>query len=199
MTALAGHPAGRSLWVTWAIALVGCSWPVMNWTHEVGHGVSARLTGGQVARVVLDPRTFARTDYGANPAPLVVVWGGPTTGTAAGALLALPLLTRRGRVLGCTAALLGASCLLANGAYIGLGVVSPVADTEVMARLGVPRWAMAAFGIPVVLAGRMVMVESVRRLRRAPASRREVIWAIAGLCVASSVLAGLGLVAFADA
>ncbi|MEM7755820.1 MAG: M50 family metallopeptidase [Planctomycetota bacterium] len=192
-------PSGRLLWVVWAVSLIACSWPVINWTHEVGHVLSAELTGGEVSRVVPDPRTFARTEYAANPTPLAVVWSGPVTGTIAGVLLALALLARRGRVLGCTVALLGATCLLANGAYIGLGAINPIADTEVMSRLGVPRWGMAVFGIPVAVAGRAVMVASIGRLRGAPAPRREVAWVTVGTNTLLIGLAGVGLALFPDA
>lgn len=41
--------------------------------HECGHVLGAWLTGGQVARVVLNPLTLSRTDLAENPRPLVVV------------------------------------------------------------------------------------------------------------------------------
>src|SRR5271165_6671379 len=58
------------------------SWLGMQDVHELGHVVAAWLTGGRVAKVVLDPLTISRTDLAENPRPLAVVWGGPTLGVA---------------------------------------------------------------------------------------------------------------------
>jgi hypothetical protein len=60
--------------------LVG-SWLGMQAVHESGHVLGAWLTGGQVARVVLNPLTISRTDVRENPKPLIVVWAGSGQGT----------------------------------------------------------------------------------------------------------------------
>jgi hypothetical protein len=49
------------------------SWLGMQALHELGHVLGAWVTGGVVSRVVLDPRTFSRTDLAANPHPLAAV------------------------------------------------------------------------------------------------------------------------------
>jgi Peptidase M50B-like len=59
--------------------LVG-SWLGMQDVHELGHVLAAWLTGGRVAKVVLDPLTISRTDLAENPRPLIVTWGGPILG-----------------------------------------------------------------------------------------------------------------------
>jgi hypothetical protein len=56
------------------------SWLGMQDVHELGHVAAAWLTGGRVAKVVLDPLTISRTDLAENPRPLTVVWGGPILG-----------------------------------------------------------------------------------------------------------------------
>ena len=63
-------------------ALVG-SWLGMQAVHESGHALTAWLTGGRVARVVLHPLTISRTDLAANLRPLAVVWAGPLVGALA--------------------------------------------------------------------------------------------------------------------
>jgi hypothetical protein len=62
-----------------ASTLLG-SWLGMQAVHELGHVAGAWLTGGRVEKVVLHPLTISRTDLAHNPAPLLVVWAGPTVG-----------------------------------------------------------------------------------------------------------------------
>src|SRR5712692_6990262 len=58
------------------------SWLGMQAVHESGHFIGAWLSGGRVARVVLNPLTISRTDLASNPRPLFVVWAGPVGGIA---------------------------------------------------------------------------------------------------------------------
>jgi hypothetical protein len=44
-------------------------------------------------------------------------------------------------------------CLVANGAYIGVGALDPVGDAAVMLRHGSPAWSLATFGAVAVAAG----------------------------------------------
>lgn len=44
-------------------------------------------------------------------------------------------------------------CLLANGAYIGVGAINPVGDAAEMLRHGSPEWLLAVFGIAAIPAG----------------------------------------------
>ena len=44
-------------------------------------------------------------------------------------------------------------CLLANGAYVGLGAVDPLGDTERMLRHGTPAWLLAAAGTAAAAMG----------------------------------------------
>src|SRR3954465_3741643 len=63
------------------------SWLAMQAVHESGHVLGAWLTGGRVARVVLNPLPISRTDLADNPRPLLVVWAGPVVGVAVPLLL----------------------------------------------------------------------------------------------------------------
>ena len=56
------------------------SWLGMQAVHELGHVLGAWLTGGGIARVILNPLTISRTELAHNPSPLLVVWSGPLFG-----------------------------------------------------------------------------------------------------------------------
>jgi hypothetical protein len=121
------------------------SWLGMQAVHELGHVVGAWMTGGRVARVVLDPRTISRTDLAENPNPLFVVWAGPVIGVA------LPLLVWRVAV---ATRLPGAFvlqffagfCLIANGLYIGIGSFGAIGDCGEMLQHGATVWQLWLFG-----------------------------------------------------
>jgi hypothetical protein len=64
-------------------------------------------------------------------------------------------------------------CLIANGAYIGLGSIDGIGDAGDMLRHGSPRWLLIAFGSLAVLAGLAVWhslgtVSNLWRHRPAP-------------------------------
>lgn len=131
---------------------MGLSWHAMQAVHEFGHVIGAIASGGRVERVVLHPLTISQTDVSPNPNPLLVVWCGPLLG------ILLPLAAWGGMRaaaprLAYLARFFAGFCLVANGAYIGVGAAWPVGDAEVMRRLGVPAWLMAVFGIACVSAG----------------------------------------------
>lgn len=148
------------------------SWLGMMGVHELGHALGAWATGGQVQRIVWRPGVISRTDVDPNPRPLAVVWAGPAAGAAGPGLVyaAACVLQWPGRgVLGFFAGF----CLIANGAYIGVGAFEGVADAGVMLRLGSPRWALVLFGLVLAPLGLWVWHrESGRfgfgRRRRAP-------------------------------
>lgn len=138
------------------VSIVVFSWLWLQWTHEAGHVIAGLLTGAELERVVLDPRTFSRTDFGANPHPHIVVWGGPVLGCVIGA--GLPLLVSC-RAVRWRAGLLGVAglVLIGNGLYIGLGAFFPVGDAEVMRDLGSPAWVLCVFGLAACLPGRYIL------------------------------------------
>jgi len=146
------------------VAIVAFSWLWLQWTHEAGHVIAGLVTGGEIERVVLDPRTFSRTDFASNPSPLITVWGGPVIGCLLGA--GLPhLVSCRLRDRRAIGMLIAAAVLLGNGAYIGLGAVFPVGDAEVMRDAGTPAWALAVFGVACVLPARMLAARSITSIR----------------------------------
>jgi hypothetical protein len=124
--------------------LVG-SWLGMQAVHEAGHVVCAWLTGGQVAKVVLHPLTFSRTDLAHNPRPLVVVWAGPILGSLAPLLLWCIAAAARMRGVFVLRFFAG-FCLVANGAYIAGGSHFRIGDCGEMLRHGSPLWLLWLFG-----------------------------------------------------
>jgi len=113
--------------------------------HELGHILAANGSGGTVTKVVLHPLTISRTDVSPNPHPLFVVWAGPI----GGALMPLAIWGTATVVKWRHAYLLrflAGFCLLANGAYIGIGSFDKIGDAGDMLRLGSPIWLLWAFG-----------------------------------------------------
>lgn len=124
----------------------------MQAVHELGHVCGATVTGGRVERVVLHPLTISRTDLADNPAPLFVVWAGPTIGVV------LPLLVW---LAAAAAKMPGAFvlrffagfCLLANGLYISVGSFDRIGDCGEMLRHGSELWHLWLFGLATAPVG----------------------------------------------
>jgi hypothetical protein len=132
------------------VSLLLLSWLMMQAVHEFGHVLAAWLTGGSVERVVLHPLTISRTDLACNPYPLVTVWAGPVLGVvlplAAWAVCSHWPWSYLPRFF-------AGFCMVANGVYIGAGVVDLVGDAREMLRHGSPAWLLAAFGVATIPAG----------------------------------------------
>ena len=123
--------------------------------HEFGHVAGAIATGGRVEGVVLHPLTISRTDVSPNPCALIVVWAGPIIG----ALLPIQLfLATRGFKWTFLLQFFAGFCLIANGAYIGIGSFGKIGDAgdmlcphnccseNNMLRHGSPMWPLWLFG-----------------------------------------------------
>ena len=128
------------------------SWLGMMVVHESGHMLHAWFSGGRVARVVLHPLAFSRTDFSENPHPLFVAWGGVLWGCV------LPLtLAAVGRACRFRFAFLlrffAGFCFVANGAYLATSVLIPVGDSEDLLRLGVPLWTLVCSGTVMAAGG----------------------------------------------
>ena len=137
-----------ALWLGIALA----SWLGMQIVHEFGHCVGAWTTGGQVVRVELRPWTISRTDVEPNPHPLLERWAGPAIGVQLplALLLAAVLLNRPWQYL---VQFFAGFCLIANGAYLGVGALHPVGDAADILRLWPSPWPLAIFGTVAAAAG----------------------------------------------
>jgi hypothetical protein len=145
-------PMARLLQVNLIASMALVSWLAMQAVHEFGHVTGAWLTGGHVEKVVLYPTFISRTDLSINPHPLIVVWAGPLLGSL------LPLMIwglavakwRRGSYL---IRFFAGFCLIANGAYIGIGSFYRIGDAGDMLRYGSPLWQLWLFGIVTTITG----------------------------------------------
>jgi hypothetical protein len=134
------------------LATLALCWFGMMAVHETGHVFGAWLTGGSVARVVLHPLTISRTDLAVNPHPLLVVWAGPVFGVAA-PLIAWGVAQASGLGIGYMLRFFAGFCLIANGAYLGVGSFDRVGDAGDLLRHGAAIWQLWLFGALCVPAG----------------------------------------------
>ena len=132
--------------------MLALSWFAMMAVHELGHVLGALVSGGAVTRVVLHPLTISRTDVAPNPHPLLVVWAGPLFGAAA-PLLAW-IAAKSARVpFWFVLQFFAGFCLIANGAYLGVGSFDNIGDAGDLIRHGAPIWQLWLFGIICVPSG----------------------------------------------
>ena len=130
-------------------------WLAMMAVHEVGHILVGWLTGGSVTKVVLHPLAISRTDVSPNPMPLFVVWAGPLIGVLI-PLLIWAILWRfkiPGEYL---ARFFAGFCLIANGAYIGIGAFANIGDAGDMLRHGSTNWQLWLFGTITIPIGFLI-------------------------------------------
>jgi hypothetical protein len=134
------------------VSTILASWLGMQAIHEAGHVLGAWLTGGRVTQVVLSPLTISRTDLDHNPHPLAVVWAGPVFGVLAP--LALWLIATAGRAsFAFLPRFFAGFCLVANGAYIGVGAFWRIGDCGEMLRTGSAIWQLVLFGAVAMPSG----------------------------------------------
>lgn len=127
-------------------------WLGMMAVHELGHAIGAVATGGTVERAVLHPLAISRTDVSPNPNPCLVGWAGPLVGVFLP--LALLVVFKVGRVsLAYLPQFFAGFCLVANGAYIGVGSFGRIGDAGDMLRHGSPIWLLWLFGAVAVPVG----------------------------------------------
>jgi len=122
------------------------SWLGMMLVHEFGHVLGAWMTGGTVAKVVAQPWTISRTDLSHNPHPLIVVWAGPVGGVLLPlAALGLAHVLRMPGIY--LLRFFSGVCLIANGAYLGVGSFNAAGDAGDLLRHGADMWQLWAFGL----------------------------------------------------
>jgi hypothetical protein len=113
--------------------------------HEAGHVLHAWVSGGTVSAVRVPLGGFSVTEFSTNPRPHFVAWGGAVWGCI------LPLMLygvwRAFRLPGRAGVQFFAGfCLVANGAYLGVGWVTGAGDAGDLLTCGTPVWGMIAFG-----------------------------------------------------
>lgn len=134
------------------VSTLALSWFGMMAVHELGHVLGAWAIGGRVAKVVLHPLTISRTDLAENPQPLVVVWAGPVFGVLA-PLLAWSLAQQFLVSISFLTRFFAGFCLIANGAYLGIGSFAGVGDAGDLLHHGATIWHLWLFGAICVPSG----------------------------------------------
>jgi hypothetical protein len=127
-------------------------WHSMMVLHELGHVIGAWSSGGVVRAVVLHPQAISRTDVRPNPFPLFVAWMGPVAGCALPAAIWMALPSSLGFARGMSQFFLG-FCLIANGAYIGVGAFEGIGDAGELLRHGSPFLGLLVFGLSASCCG----------------------------------------------
>jgi hypothetical protein len=128
------------------------TWLGMLCLHELGHVLHAWASGGGVASLSVPLLGFSQTIVHPNPHERFVAWGGPLWGCLIPLIaFAIARFTRR-RVPEPLRFFAG-FCLIANGAYLGLGWTFRAGDAGDLLRLGTPRWLLIAFGLVATAAG----------------------------------------------
>jgi hypothetical protein len=121
-------------------------WLSMMALHEIGHVLHAWTSGATVCAVRVPLAGFSITEFSTNPHPHFVAWGGPIWGCV------LPLLAWSTFVLlrlpvRQSVQFFAGFCLIANGAYIGVGWMVRAGDAADLIAYGTPAWALVAFGV----------------------------------------------------
>lgn len=138
-----------------AISTILSSWLLMQIIHEAGHAIAAMFTGGSIRRIVLVPWELSRTDLILNPSPLIVCWAGPLVGTLLPILVWIIACIRRWRAEFWIRFCAG-FCLIANGAYIGIGSWTLDGDAGDLLRSGSSTSHLISFGVITAPAGLMM-------------------------------------------
>jgi len=137
------------------VVVVVLSWYGMMVVHEAGHCFGAVITGGKIERVVIPIVGFSRTDVSASAQPLIVIWGGPIFGAVTPVILLIWFKHTSQQVRQILRYFIG-FCLIANGAYIGIGAILRAGDCEEMLKYGSPMWLLVVFGLISSVAGLFV-------------------------------------------
>ncbi|MDB5343162.1 MAG: hypothetical protein JWP89_1539 [Schlesneria sp.] len=120
-------------------------WLLMQAVHELGHVVGGLLTGAVIKHVMLHPMEISRTDFGANPSPLIACWSGPFFGAIL-PVMAWLLAQWQRQSYAYWLKFFAGFCLIANGAYLAVGVRDGVGDAGDLLSLGSPPWQLYLFG-----------------------------------------------------
>jgi hypothetical protein len=115
-------------------------------THEFGHVLTAWLTGGSVALMVLHPLQISWTTFSPNPHPQLVAWGGAAGGSLfpIAFLIIARLLRSPGHYL---FQFFAGFCLIANGLYLFVDSFGRGGDGGTLIYNGALQWELLLFGI----------------------------------------------------
>lgn len=139
-----------SIWLLTVMTALG--WLLMTAVHELGHVLGAWLSGGRVESIQLEPFAFSLTIVSPNPHPQFVAWCGPMGGAAIPAIAYIIFKRLRWKDRWLLRFFAG-FCLIANGAYLGVGWLGRIGDAGDLLRYGAPWWSLCLFGAAGVGSG----------------------------------------------
>ena len=122
------------------------SWLAFMVVHEFSHALTAWISGGSVALMVLHPFQISWTTFARNPHPQLVAWGGPV----GSALLPALLLLAAGRLRAPGLYLFrffAGFCLIANGLYLFVDSFGRGGDGGTLIHTGASQWELLVFGL----------------------------------------------------
>lgn len=137
--------AGRIHQIILITSMIVLTWLGMMVVHEAGHVIGAWTSGGTVSRVILHPLRFSETVVSHNPHPLWVIWAGAALGVLL-PLLGWAIAYRCNASWSYLLRFFAGFCLLANGAYLGVGVFDGIADAGKLVAEGASPWQLWLFG-----------------------------------------------------
>ena len=128
------------------------TWLGMLLVHEFGHVLHAWLSGGAVTRMSVPLLGFSQTFVDPNPHSHFVAWGGAVWGCALPSTfwMVLQLARLPGRRV---AQFFAGFCLIANGAYLGVGWMRMAGDAGDLVDYGTPVWVLILVGLLGISAG----------------------------------------------
>ena len=134
------------------LSFVAFSWLGFMVVHEFGHALTAWITGGSVALVVLHPLQISWTTFRSNPHAQLVAWGGPFWGALLPLLFLIiaRLLRSPGLYL---FRFFAGFCLIANGLYLVVDSFGRGGDGGTLIRSGASPWELWLFGVCTVPIG----------------------------------------------
>lgn len=151
-------------------------WLALLAVHEFGHVLHAWLSGARIVRVELPLVGFSQTHLAENPPSVWVAWGGCIWGGLIPLLIwtvTLRAARHRRRMrnscaprLAAASGVWAAACLIANGAYLGVGGLAPVGDAEDLLRSGVSPAILVTTGAIFLAAGLYLLHRLVAARRR---------------------------------
>jgi Peptidase M50B-like len=112
-------------------------WLLFQAVHELGHVAMTVATGGQIEKVALHPLAISRTDTAGSVHPALVVWAGPVVGVVV-PLALVGVFKAAGLKWAYLVRFFAGFCLVANGAYLGVGAFARIGDAGDLIRLGNP-------------------------------------------------------------
>ncbi|HWY74400.1 MAG TPA: M50 family metallopeptidase [Verrucomicrobiae bacterium] len=135
----------RTFQILLIASFIAFSWLAFMVVHEFGHALTAWLTGGSVALMVLHPLQISWTTVAPNPHPQLVAWGGAFWGALLPVviLVVAKLLRSPGLYL---FRFFAGFCLIANGLYLIVDSFGGGGDGGSLIRFGASHWELLVFG-----------------------------------------------------